>query len=163
MNLRLNESVIGVNQIKEWGIFSSLVSRNRYVISIKNGKISYDVYESKGNWIAKKLLGSMRPFEIVVMDNVNRPSLFFRRRFKLMNQQVSVYDSAGHFLGCAKKKTLLSQYIIYDQDKAQRYKIRKRFSFKNHRYSICLGDEEIGSLQKNRQVLEIDGVTNYLV
>jgi uncharacterized protein YxjI len=107
-------SAVAVSQKKEWlEILTDIEHRNRFTIDF-DGRDGVLLAVEEGRGWKGFLLGSMRPYTLVVLTRDKRPVLRMHAPFRWMHPEIAVMDPGGKPLG----------------------RVRKRFTFPHTRYDV---------------------------
>lgn len=140
---------VGVRQTKEWlEIFTGFEQRNRFSIEFGGKSDALFAAEQGSGW-QRFLLGSMRPYTLIIMGRDSKPVLELRAPFRWFHREVFVHLPDGKLLGRVRRRFTFphTRYDIFDAQDRHLYEIARGL-VKMWTFSIRRRDDEVAVISK---------------
>jgi uncharacterized protein YxjI len=122
-------STVAVSQKKEWlEILTDIEKRNRFTIDFDGREGVLLASEESGSW-TRFLLGSMRPYTLLVQTREKKPVLRLHAPFRFIHREISVMDANGTPLGRVRKRFTFphTRYDVFDANGRNLFEIARGF------------------------------------
>lgn len=122
-------SAVKVSQKKEWlEILTDIENRNRFTIDF-DGRDGVLLASEEGSGWKRFLLGSMRPYTLLIQTREKKPVLRMHAPFRWIHREITVMDVAGKPLGTVRKRFTFphTRYDVFDAHGRTIFEIARGF------------------------------------
>lgn len=148
---RIEESKsILIKQKRAWGeVITGIEQRNRYFIYDDNGQEIYFAGEQNIKLFWRLMMKSMRPFEIVIVDETGVPQLIIRRPYRWFYHECSIFLPDETLLANVRWEFsfINRKYLIRDSSGGELFKLFGPL-FKPWTFRILKFDHQVGLITK---------------
>ena len=122
-------ATVAVSQKKEWlEILTDIENRNRFTIDFDGRDGVLLASEEGGGW-KRFLLGSMRPYTLLIQTREKKPVLRMHAPFRWIHREITVMDANGKPLGTIRKRFTIphTRYDVFDTRGRRVFEIARGF------------------------------------
>jgi uncharacterized protein YxjI len=122
-------ATVAVSQKKEWlEILTDIENRNRFTIDFDGRDGVLLASEEGGGW-KRFLLGSMRPYTLLIQTREKKPVLRMHAPFRWIHREITVMDATGKPLGTVRKRFTIphTRYDVFDTRGGRIFEIARGF------------------------------------